>query len=115
MRQAKTLRERLAAPTPRFYKKIRNAGLVLAAASATLLASPVALPAVVVQLAGYLAVAGSVATAVSQTVTGGHKRKVVSKDTNDNIVSKVVSKDTNDNPTNGNQPKVKNRKTKSSG
>lgn len=71
MTQPKTLKERLAAPTPRFFKKIRNAGLVLAAASAALLASPVALPAVVVQVAGYLAVAGSVASAVSQTTTGG--------------------------------------------
>jgi hypothetical protein len=58
--------QRMKAPTPKFFKKVRTVGLVLAALSASLLAAPVALPAVVVQIAGYLAVAGSVATAVSQ-------------------------------------------------
>ena len=123
MTQAKTLGERLAAPTPRFYKKIRNAGLVLAAASAALLATPVALPAVVVQLAGYLAVAGSVATAVAQTVPGGHKRKkdVVSKDTNNNVSGGVVRADTDQGDTavredtHRGKQRVKTRKTKSSG
>ena len=66
-----TLNERIQSPTPKFFKKVRNIGLVLAAVSATLIASPVALPAVVVQVAGYLAVAGSVASAVSQATTGG--------------------------------------------
>jgi len=61
--------ERMAAPTPVFFKKIRNAGLILAAVSATLLTTPVALPLVVVKIAGYLAVASSVASAVSQTAT----------------------------------------------
>jgi hypothetical protein len=64
------LKERIESPTPKFFKKIRNVGLALAAVSATLLASPVALPLVVLKIAGYLAVAGSVASAVSQTATG---------------------------------------------
>lgn len=55
------------APTPKFFKVLRNIGLALAAASGALLAAPVALPAAVVTLAGYLAVAGTVVTAVSQT------------------------------------------------
>jgi hypothetical protein len=71
MTQPPTLQQRVLSPTPKFFKKIRNIGLVLAAVSATILAAPVALPAVVVQAAGYLAVAGSVASAVSQTTTGG--------------------------------------------
>lgn len=54
--------ERTKAPTPKFFRKVRTIGLILAAASASILAAPVALPAVVVQIAGYLAVAGSVAT-----------------------------------------------------
>jgi hypothetical protein len=58
--------QRITAPTPKFFKRVRTIGMVLAAISASLLAAPVALPAVVVQIAGYLAVAGSVATAVSQ-------------------------------------------------
>lgn len=61
--------DRIIAPTPKFFKKVRTLGLVLAAVSASLLAAPVALPAVVVQIAGYLAVAGGVATAVSQVAT----------------------------------------------
>ena len=64
-----TLQQRLNAPTPKFFKKVRNVGLVLAAISGTLLTAPVALPAVLVKIAGYLAVAGGVATAVSQAVT----------------------------------------------
>ena len=76
MTQPPTLKQRVQAPTPRFFKKIRNVGLALAAVSATILAAPVTLPAVVVQAAGYLAVAGSVASAVSQTTTGGwHKSR----------------------------------------
>jgi hypothetical protein len=63
------LKERVESPTPGFFKKIRNAGLVLAAISASLLATPIALPAVLLKIAGYLAVAGSVASAVSQTAT----------------------------------------------
>jgi uncharacterized transporter YbjL len=65
-----TIKQRLNEPTPKFFKKVRNIGLGLAAVSAALLASPVALPLVVIKIAGYLAVAGSVAGAVSQTATG---------------------------------------------
>ena len=52
--------------TPPFFKKLRIAGLVIAAAGATLLAAPVALPAGVIALGGYLTVGGAVATAMSQ-------------------------------------------------
>lgn len=61
--------DRLKAPTPKFYKILRNIGLGLAATGGVLVASPIALPALVVTIGGYLIVAGSVATAVSQTVT----------------------------------------------
>lgn len=59
--------QRVVLPTPSFFKKLRTIGLVLAAASSALVAAPVALPATLIQIAGYLAVAGAVATAVSQT------------------------------------------------
>jgi hypothetical protein len=49
--------------------KLRNQALILTAASAAVLTTPVALPAIVVKVAGYLAVAGTVAGAVSQAVT----------------------------------------------
>jgi hypothetical protein len=63
--------DRVQSPTPKFFKKLRNIGLTLAAAGATIAAAPVALPAVIVQVAGYLAVAGGVASAVSQTAVRG--------------------------------------------
>jgi hypothetical protein len=73
-----TLQQRAQSPTPKFFKKVRTIGLVLAAISGTLVAAPVALPAVIIKIAGYLAVAGGVATAISQVTTeeesqkGGH-------------------------------------------
>lgn len=61
-----SLTERAKAPTPKLFRKIKLIGIVLAAASGVLLTAPVALPAIVTTIAGYLAVAGTVATAVSQ-------------------------------------------------
>ena len=61
-----SVKERATMPTPKFFKKLRNVGLVLAALSASLLAAPVTLPAIVITVASYMAVAGTVATAVSQ-------------------------------------------------
>ncbi len=61
------LSQRMEAPTPKFFKKLRNIGLMVAAVGATIIASPVALPAIAIKVAGYLTVAGSVMTAVSQS------------------------------------------------
>ena len=58
--------DRAVSPTPTFFQKLRNIGLVLAALSAAIIASPVVLPTIVVTVAGYLAVAGTVLGAVSQ-------------------------------------------------
>lgn len=70
--------ERLTAPTPKFFKILRNIGLGLAAAGGVIVASPIAVPALIVTIGGYLIVAGSLATAVSQAVTtneGAAERK----------------------------------------
>ncbi|HRD58996.1 MAG TPA: hypothetical protein PK504_13165 [Ferruginibacter sp.] len=67
----KKIIERATAPTPKFFKKLRNIGLALAAVATTIVAAPVALPAVVIKIAGYLAVAGGIAGAVSQTAVEG--------------------------------------------
>jgi hypothetical protein len=61
--------DRLKAPTPKFFKVLRNIGLGLAAAGGVLVAAPIAIPTILVTIGGYLIVAGSVATAVSQVVT----------------------------------------------
>jgi len=63
--------DRVSSPTPTFFQKLRNIGLALAAISAAVMTAPVALPAIVTTIAGYLAVAGTVLSGVSQiTVTG---------------------------------------------
>ena len=58
--------ERVKAPTPKFFKVLRTIGLALAAAGGTLVAAPISLPPGIVVLGSYLAVGGTVLTAVSQ-------------------------------------------------
>ena len=67
------LLERVASPTPTFFQKLRNIGLALAAISAAIIAAPVALPTIVTTIAGYLAVAGTVLSAVSLVTIPGDK------------------------------------------
>lgn len=64
-----TLLERIKAPTPKFFKAIRNIGMALVAAGGVIVAAPIALPVIVVSIGGYLIVAGTVAIAVAQSVT----------------------------------------------
>ena len=66
-----TLLQRVLAPTPSFFKKIRTIGLVMGVVGAALLASPVALPAVIGTLGGYLTLGGSIISAISQTAVKG--------------------------------------------
>jgi hypothetical protein len=61
--------ERAKAPTPRFFKILRSIGLALLGISGTIVAAPIVLPAMVENVAGYLAVAGGVISAVSQVTT----------------------------------------------
>lgn len=63
----KKILKRAKRPTPKFFKQVRNVGVTLAGVSAAILAAPVALPAIFIKIAGYLAVAGAVAGSVSQT------------------------------------------------
>ena len=62
-----TLAQRVMAPTPKFFKTLRTIGVVIGLVGGAILASPLALPAVVVTVGGYLALAGSIVTGVSQT------------------------------------------------
>ena len=59
--------ERVKAPTPQFFRVIRNVGLVLGAVGTTILTAGAALPVVVTTIAGYMVTAGAVAAVVSQT------------------------------------------------
>jgi hypothetical protein len=63
--------DRVASPTPKFFKAVRNIGIVLAAVSGAILTAPIAMPVIVVQIATYLAIAGTVASAISQTAVEG--------------------------------------------
>lgn len=65
----KKILDRASAPTPKFFKVLRTIGLALAAVGGTILAAPVALPAIVITIGGYVAVAGGVLTAASQLTT----------------------------------------------
>ena len=60
--------ERYKRKTPTFFRKLRNIGIALAATGGAILAAPISLPALLVTVATYLTVAGTVATAVSQAV-----------------------------------------------
>jgi hypothetical protein len=60
--------ERYKKPTPKFFKTLRNIGITLATAGGAIIAAPIAMPAIVVTIATYMTVAGTVATAVSQAV-----------------------------------------------
>jgi ABC-type xylose transport system permease subunit len=65
------LLDRVVSPTPTFFQKLRSIGLALAAMSGAIIAAPITLPAIVVTIAGYLAVAGTVLSAVSQITVPG--------------------------------------------
>lgn len=60
-----TLGQRLTAPTPKFFRVLRTIGLTLAVVGGAAVATPVALPATITAIAGYLITAGTVAGAVS--------------------------------------------------
>lgn len=62
-----SLVERVQAPTPKFFRIVRNVGLVLGAVGTTILTAGAALPPVLITVAGYLVTAGAVAAAVSQS------------------------------------------------
>lgn len=59
------MQERMTMPVPKFFKKVRNIGLLLGAIGGAILGAPIALPASIVTVAGYLVTAGLVSSAVS--------------------------------------------------
>jgi hypothetical protein len=63
------IRKRVVSPLPNFFKVLRNLGLLLVATGGGILTAPVDLPDAFVAVGGYLIVAGSVASAVSQLTT----------------------------------------------
>lgn len=70
-KQSPNLVERVFGPTPRFFKILRNIGLCLAAGAGAILTAPVSVPVTVTTIAGYVAVVGTVLSAVSQATVEG--------------------------------------------
>lgn len=76
--------ERYKKPTPKFFKILRNIGIALATAGGAIIAAPITMPAIVVTIATYMTVAGTVATAVSQAVVKDEgKSEIKANVTND--------------------------------
>lgn len=67
------LTKRYKKKTPKFFRKLRNIGIALATAGGVIIAAPISLPAIVISIATYLTVAGTVATAVSQAVVSDNE------------------------------------------
>ena len=72
--------KRANAPTPKFFKILRTVGLSLLAISGSIIAAPIALPATIVTIAGYVAVAGGVLSAVSQVTVDDEALKEISSE-----------------------------------
>jgi len=64
---------RMAAPTPKWFRIVRNVGLTLTALGGVLVAAPVALPAAVISVGGYLLLGGTLLGAVSQTAVSSEE------------------------------------------
>lgn len=58
--------ERIQKPTPKIFKQLRTIGLVAASIGGALIAAPIAIPTLLVQIGGYLVVAGGILSGVSQ-------------------------------------------------
>lgn len=64
---------RIQEPTPKWFRIVRNIGLALSAVGGVLVAAPVALPATVVAVGGYLLLGGTIIGAVSQTAVSAEE------------------------------------------
>lgn len=62
----KSFGKRCQADTPPFFRKLRNVGMLVAAVGGSILAAPIAVPAIVTTIGGYMILGGTVMTAVSQ-------------------------------------------------
>jgi ABC-type xylose transport system permease subunit len=65
--------QRLTAPTPKFFQKIRNIGIVAGAVGTALLAQPIELPGFVSTIATYLILAGTITSIISQAAVDNSK------------------------------------------
>ena len=62
----KELKERWNSKTPTFWKKVQKIGVACGIVGAAIVSAPIALPAAIVSVSGYLIVAGSLTAALTQ-------------------------------------------------
>jgi hypothetical protein len=62
----KELKGRWKAKTPKFWKRVQQIAIVAGTIAGVIIAAPVALPAAIITVAGYVATAGTVAATLSQ-------------------------------------------------
>lgn len=78
------IKKRWNAPTPKFWKRVQKVAIAVGAAAGVVIAAPIALPATVVTVAGYLVTAGTVAATLSQLTVEDYKdlEEVITKKQN---------------------------------
>jgi hypothetical protein len=62
-----TLMQRVRSKTPKWFRYVRNTGIILTAVSTAIISAGTAVPAILVTIAGYCAIGGTIAAAVAQT------------------------------------------------
>ena len=75
--------ERAQAPTPKFFKLLRSVGIIVATIGGAILTAPIALPAALLSVGGYLTVAGGVISAISQITVDDKKADKGAEEVND--------------------------------
>jgi len=86
--------ERAKAPTPKFFRILRNIGMTLLAISGSIIAAPVVLPVAIVSIAGYAALAGGVISVISQITVDDTANR-------DNVITNRKKKDNQNLPRDG--------------
>lgn len=76
--------DRYKKPTPKFFRTLRNIGIVLGSAGAAILAAPVAIPVALTAVATYITIAGTVVTVVSQAVVNDEGKEDTDSEINKN-------------------------------
>ena len=69
------MKQRIKAETPSFWKKVQKIGIVVAALGGAIATAPIALPAAIVTLGGYLATAGAITGILSQLTVHEEPKK----------------------------------------
>lgn len=70
----KELKGRWKAQTPKFWKRVQQIAIVAGTIAGVIIAAPVALPAAVITVAGYVATAGTVAATLAQLTVEDAKK-----------------------------------------